>query len=206
MGDDQAAMNHGRLTKREWTIVGVNIINLGVFGVVALWNRNSEFLLYIGVVVVVVAVLFLAQPRIRLSEGILWGLTLWSILHLSGGNIRIQENVLYSMELIPVILRYDQLVHAFGFGVSTMLCYHLLKPSLRPDQNRWGIIAFLTILMGCGIGAINEIVEFLAVKTVPQTNVGGYDNTLLDMVFNLIGAMVAVAWLSRKWTISEENA
>jgi len=45
----------------------------------------------------------------------------------------------------------------------------------------------LVVLMGSGIGAVNEIIEFIAVKSVPETNVGGYDNTLWDLIFNLFG-------------------
>ena len=52
----------------------------------------------------------------------------------------------------------------------------------------------LVALMGCGVGALNEIVEFLAVTLMPETNVGGYENTLWDLIFNLIGASVAASW------------
>jgi len=42
-----------------------------------------------------------------------------------------------------------------------------------------------------GAGALNEIVEFVATVLVPETNVGGYYNTALDLVFNAAGALVA---------------
>lgn len=56
----------------------------------------------------------------------------------------------------------------------------------------------LIALMGCGFGAINEIVEFLAVVALPETGVGGYANTLLDLVFNFVGALSAVIGLARR--------
>ena len=43
-----------------------------------------------------------------------------------------------------------------------------------------------------GLGAVNEIIEFIAVLSFPDTNVGGYLNTSLDLVFNALGAMVAM--------------
>ncbi len=43
-----------------------------------------------------------------------------------------------------------------------------------------------------GLGAVNEMVEFTAVLIVPDTNVGGYSNTALDLVFNAIGAVSAM--------------
>ena len=45
------------------------------------------------------------------------------------------------------------------------------------------------------MGPDNEIIEFIAVLTVPETGVGGYENTMLDLVFNLIGGILAVFWL-----------
>jgi len=36
----------------------------------------------------------------------------------------------------------------------------------------------------------------LAVQIVPETGVGGYENTMLDIVFNLLGGILAVTWLA----------
>jgi hypothetical protein len=44
---------------------------------------------------------------------------------------------------------------------------------------------------GMGFGALNEIVEFVAVLSVPSTNVGGYINTGWDLVSNLVGCVLA---------------
>jgi putative membrane protein len=38
-------------------------------------------------------------------------------------------------------------------------------------------------------------VEFIAVLSFPQTNVGGYVNTSLDLVFNALGAIAAVIFI-----------
>ncbi len=43
-----------------------------------------------------------------------------------------------------------------------------------------------------GLGAVNEIIEFIAVVVFPNTNVGGYVNTALDLVFNAAGAITAM--------------
>ena len=43
-----------------------------------------------------------------------------------------------------------------------------------------------------GQGAVNEIIELSSVLMVPDTNVGGYYNTALDLCFNAGGAVVAV--------------
>jgi hypothetical protein len=44
---------------------------------------------------------------------------------------------------------------------------------------------------GMGFGALNEIVEFVATLTIPETNVGGYENTGWDLVFNFFGCVIA---------------
>jgi hypothetical protein len=44
---------------------------------------------------------------------------------------------------------------------------------------------------GMGFGALNEVVEFVAVLTLPETNVGGYENTGWDLVANLVGCVLA---------------
>ena len=188
------------LAKRELPILIVNLIYIPVFMSVAWRRSNYEFLLYAGVVVIVAAAILWQQRRIRFDRTILWGLTVWGLLHMAGGNVHVDGDVLYGLQLVPLvpeydILRYDQVVHMFGFGVATLVCHHLLRPHLRVGLEHWGMLSFLIVLMGSGFGALNEIVEFIAVLSVPETGVGGYGNTMLDLVFNLLGGMLAVCWL-----------
>ncbi len=186
------------LTRREWPVLLVNLVYVPVFTVIALRRFNFEFVLYVGVILLVGSLVLWKQRQVCFDLTILWGLTIWGLLHLAGGNIRVHGDVLYCLQLIPVVLRYDQLVHCFGFGVATLVCYHLLQAYLRPGVPLRGTLFFLTIMMGCGVGAMNEIVEFIAVKCCEETNVGGYDNTLWDLVFNLLGATLATLWLARR--------
>ena len=44
---------------------------------------------------------------------------------------------------------------------------------------------------GMGLGALNELVEFIATLLIPETNVGGYLNTGWDLVANFVGATLA---------------
>ncbi len=189
------------LTRRELPILIVNLIYMPIFVVIALSGRNYEFLLYVAVILIVGAMILWKQRSLRFGPTILWGLTIWGLAHMAGGNIRIGDGILYSLVLVPLVpayevLRYDHAIHAFGFGVTTLLCYHLLKPYLKEGITRWGMLLFLIVLMGSGFGAINEIVEFVAVATMPETGVGGYTNTALDLVFNLIGGVGAVGYLA----------
>jgi hypothetical protein len=45
-----------------------------------------------------------------------------------------------------------------------------------------------------GVGGINEMVEFIATLIFKDTNVGGFDNTGWDLVFDLVGATAAGLW------------
>ncbi len=49
----------------------------------------------------------------------------------------------------------------------------------------------LVAAAGMGFGAMNEVVEFIATLTMPETNVGGYINTGWDLVSNLTGCTLA---------------
>ncbi len=189
------------LTRRELPILIVNLVYITVFTAVTVRELNFEFMLYVGVILIAAGWILWKQRTLRFDRSILWGLTIWGMLHLSGGNIPVGEGVLYGVELIPLvpryhILRYDQVVHVFGFGLATLVCHHLLRPHLRTGITRWGTLSFLIVLMSSGFGALNEMIEFAVVLIVPETGVGGYDNTMLDLVFNLIGGILAVSWLA----------
>jgi hypothetical protein len=58
---------------------------------------------------------------------------------------------------------------------------------------------FIVFCAGMGLGALNEVVEFVAVLTMPKTNVGGYVNTGWDLVANAVGALVAVVAIRVFW-------
>jgi hypothetical protein len=48
----------------------------------------------------------------------------------------------------------------------------------------------LVAVAGMGLGAANEVIEFIATR-ITVTNVGGYVNTGWDLVYNALGAMLA---------------
>jgi len=176
-------------------------IALAVVG--AIVNGNKGFIFYIVVMVVLIAGVSVVHRRSNLTGGLLWALSIWGLLHMAGGLMTIPDSwprngenaVLYSLWLIPNRLKYDQIVHAYGFGVTTMVCWHVVKHGLR-DLQGWMPKPTLGLLVLCaaggmGFGAFNEVVEFIAVLTIPNTNVGGYENTGWDLVANLTGCIIA---------------
>lgn len=167
------------------------VVALVGFSIYAIANGNSEFMFY-GVVMVVLAVAVVAIDwRVRFSAVAIAGLLAWAVMHLAGGNVPVGDAVLYNYRPAPWLPKYDQATHAFGFAVATLVCWECLRgafqrrgASAKPTTG----IAIACVLMGMGLGALNEVVEFVAVLTMPDTNVGGYTNTGWDLVSNLAGA------------------
>ena len=170
------------------------------FSVYFAYRQNYEFLLYVAVIVFFMVVIALTNDRVRYPLPIIWGLVVWAILHMCGGGIPIGDGVLYGVILVPLstkfpILRYDQFVHIVGFGVATLVMDHLLRPLLRPDLHRWTALSIVVVMAGLGVGALNEIIEFIATVVMPETGVGGYLNTALDLVADLVGAVLAIVFV-----------
>jgi putative membrane protein len=165
-------------------------------------NRlNYEFIMYLGVIVLFFILILATNKKVNYSNTVLWGLVLWALLHLSGGAFFPKGTLLYSTILIPIsetyqILKYDQFVHIVGFAVATLLAYDLLKPHLNKHSS--ASIGIIIVMAGLGFGAINEIIEFTAVVILPETGVGGYINTSLDLVADFIGAVLAWIYIKVK--------
>ena len=119
---------------------------------------------------------------------------------MAGGSVLVAGDVLYAYRLLPLvdrggeffILKFDQVVHAFGFAVATLVMYEITKRYFTGSR---GLLVFIAALGGLGLGAINELVEFAAVVFMPSTGVGGYFNTGLDLVFNAVGAIFMAVML-----------
>ena len=171
----------------------------------AISQGNTEFVFYIVVMVVLITSLIVVHQRVNFSDGVLWGMSCWGLMHMSGGLVRVPEAltqngtqpVLYSWWIIRDWLKYDQIVHAYGFGITTWACWQILKSNIKKQtgktpQASYGLCV-LSAAGGMGFGALNEVVEFIATLTIPETNVGDYNNTGWDLVYNLLGCgLVAI--------------
>lgn len=189
------------LKKEHIPIFAVNIIALIIFSIIFMKRQNYEFMVYIGVIIFFFLLILQTNKKVDYQSGSLWGLTLWSILHMSGGGLFINGTRLYELILFPMIgepyniLKYDQFVHIVGFWVATIVLYNLIKPLIKKDNNKWVALSIVVVMAGLGAGALNEIIEFALTVIVPQTGVGGYENTSLDLVSDLIGAIGAMVYI-----------
>jgi len=175
---------------------------------IAVLRGNLEFLLYIAVMLILIFGVWLVHRSVVLSGAVLWALSIWGLAHMAGGLLLVPEGwpveansrVLYSLWIIPERLKYDHVVHAYGFGITTWMCWQAIRAAILSRAGQVSPTAGLMILAataGMGLGALNELVEFAATLLVPETNVGGYINTGWDLAANLFGATVAATliWL-----------
>jgi len=182
------------IRKEQLPILITIIVMLLAFSVYYFAIKNYEFIMYIFVIAFFFVLILFTNNRVNYSNTSLWGLTVWGTLHMAGGGIHVKGDVLYKLLLVPItetIFKYDQFVHIIGFGVATLIMFELLKPKLKPLKH-WTAISIVVVMAGLGVGAVNEIVEYIATLLVPETGVGGYDNTLLDLISDLIGALFAL--------------
>ncbi|MGH8915621.1 MAG: hypothetical protein ACRDZM_14020 [Acidimicrobiia bacterium] len=157
---------------------------------------NGQVLLYAVFMAILIGVVALWDSRRHLSSAVLTGLALWGALHMAGGLIPLpDEQVLYNLWLLP-FLRFDHLVHAIGFGFAGLAFWEAARPALGPALMSGAAIIFVG---GVGLGAVNEMIEFLITRVVSDTNVGGFDNTGWDLVANAVGAALAAVWVRRQW-------
>jgi putative membrane protein len=175
----------------------------------ALAHGNQEFLFYIAVMLVLMTAIGWVHHRVCFSGSLIWGLALWGLLHMMGGLVPIPDSwpreseacVLYNLWLTPLGPKYDQLIHAYGFGLMTWVCWQGLQAALAPHGTRPTIgLLVLCTAASTGFGALNEVIEFAATQLFAKTNVGGYENTGWDLFSNLVGATIgagAIRWGNR---------
>lgn len=165
----------------------------------ALTAGNREFLLYVVIVSAVFAAIAAVHRRVPLSRGVLWCLSVWGLMHMAGGLVPVPKSwpiegdvyVLYSLWLIPGLLKYDHVAHAYCFGVASWASWQWIRTVARLERPTPGWL-ILAGAAGLGFGALNEVIEFIATQTMEKTNVGDYVNTGWDLVANLVGVIVAM--------------
>jgi len=92
--------------------------------------------------------------------------------------------------------RFDQLVHPYGTAVAALIAYFFIARHAKLPRI-WMVI--LAAFVAMGLGALNEVIEFITKLTVPNTDVGGYNNTAIDLCTNMVGAIIGAAIAALKW-------
>lgn len=189
------------IKKGEWLLIIFNLLYIIPFSFYYVQRQNYEFLLYIGVLVLLLALVIALQRKVKFSYTILWMLSIWGLLHMMGGGVHLEDGrVLYRW--IPltlydgtatspefIILKFDQILHFYIYFVMSFIIAHLLR-SRANEKMKPFFFYFMVTMTSVGLSVLNELVEFAAVLFLGQTGVGGYYNTALDLVFNTMGALI----------------
>lgn len=177
---------------RLWALL-VTVAYTGAAAVYFASIGNDEFIGYIAVIIFLLVLGGCVLTHQCVPAWILWLLSFVGLLHLLGAAVPVNGDILYNYVPYPIenptgltIIKFDQVVHAFGSAVAAVLMYYFLR---RDTGFHWLGIAVFSILGSIGLGALNEIIEFVAKMTVPDTDVGGYYNTAVDLCVNLLGAL-----------------
>lgn len=184
---------------KPYTAIGVfSVLYVLGFSAWFVAEGNYEFIWYASVLVAIGVFIAATLPRTRFPRWLVWLLSFWGLVHLAGGGVHVGDTVLYGAMVWPifdgggdfVLFKYDQLVHAYGFGVAALAVLVPLERAMHGVGRFW--IGALAVLASMGLSAANEIVEFIPVVLLPNTWVGDYYNVALDLVFNTLGAITAV--------------
>ena len=189
------------IRKNQWIIFIINLIMILFFAWFYLNKGNLEFIIYVSIIIVLFGIIILTNEKVRYPNYVLWLLTGWALIHMAGGSVRVGDGRLYDVILINIsetyrVLKYDQFGHIFGFMTATFLAYELVKKFLKRSMSF--SIGLIILMAGLGLGALNEIIEFIVILIIPETGIGGYENSMLDLVSDLIGAIIAIGILILK--------
>ncbi len=186
------------LSKSQLGVLAFSLLYILIGGFYFLRDLNFEFVIYVGVIIAVFALLFGTLRKTHFPTYILWLISIWGLLHILGGSVQTPDGVLFAYRIFPFIdlggdfyiLKYDQLVHMYLYGVMSLVFLHLIRSTLRASGPAW-IIFLIAIMASMGVSALNEIMEFFIAVTLERNGVGGYENAMLDLVFNFAGAIIA---------------
>ena len=190
----------------EWAVLAFTLTYTVGFSIWFLLSGNNEFIVYVLTMIMLISLVVANFRKVEFPIYMLWLLAFLGLTHMAGGGIIVGESVLYSYNVVQIagngelaLLKYDQIIHAFGVGITTWVLWHLLVLNYPILRNTWTVYIY-PALAATGLGAMNEAIEFSAVLIVQETNVGGYFNTALDLVFNSLGAIGAMIliWLSER--------
>ncbi|HET7018457.1 MAG TPA: DUF2238 domain-containing protein [Streptosporangiaceae bacterium] len=190
------------LSRAERIAIGMGaaaMVGFGTYGIAT--GSPSTFGYLFTVVVIGAAIAWLRRDA--LPDLLAIGLAMAATVHLAGGFINVEHNVLYNGYLGPYdkalgthLLQYDHFAHAFASFVIVFAAWFLLaKPNLAGKGRRELLI--LAVGTALGMGGLNEMIEFLATIAHHGAHVGGYLNTGWDLICNFIGASTAGIILAR---------
>jgi hypothetical protein len=122
----------------------------------------------------------------------LWAVSLVGLGNMLGGVLLIDGMPLYTVEFIGPI-RYDKFFHAAASAALAVVAWEAMKRWAGEGYHRGGLLLF-TWLVVMGGGAVVEIAELIG-SAASDVNVGTYENNILDLVANGLGALMGIGFI-----------
>lgn len=177
---------------RHPRVVVVAAATLGGVVAKAVIGGDNRAWAYAVVLAGVCAIGALVGAHGRLSGRTLALLVGLGIVHVVGGlapNPGQPGVSFYEYWVVDDVLKVDQLVHAGGSAIVAVAFAELLVRWLNPATTTRRLRWVLAGLMACGVGALNEVFEYLLSLRLDHLRVGDAANTGWDLVFNLAGVI-----------------
>jgi len=165
--------------------IGLVLVAVAGFVAYGIGVESKWIWIYAPVSLMFTGLVFGFNRKAAFSNGLLAALAVVIVGNLAGGVLEVRGDILYMFEVAGGV-QYDKVFHAVATGVASWASWELL--------GTWGISRgrFLAaLMMGAGGGAFIEMFEFFGTKLL-DTNVGGYDNNMLDLIANSTGSLVAL--------------
>ena len=189
------------LTRAEKLIGGITTIYLIAFILFSLLRGDINYA-YLSTIVGGIILIYILSRTINFDALTLSLLSLWGAGHLVGGTefsgLHGYGTVIYEFIRFheDSVLQFDQVVHLLGFGAATLAAWRVLRSKIHNiADSTLGL--FIIFCVGLSIGTFNEIIEFIVRQIDPENIVGGYHNTMLDLIFDSIGSLLAILYI--KW-------
>lgn len=105
---------------------------------------------------------------------------------------------------------YDEITHAFTiFSITLALSFFAYGSLLTSFRHHKWLYVLTIASFGIAIGAVWEIAEWTAGQILPSEVIGSLNDTIIDLVMDLIGAGLAAPlslWVLQDWVSSTSTA
>lgn len=151
---------------------------------------RSEYLFATGVIVAIILSLIPSllerNYRVTLPFELDLLITLMLFLHTFMGE---------GLNLYHIVWFYDKVLHVYGTAVIAMLAFLIVYTLHYTKKVRLSIplIGFFTVTFAMAVGGLWEIGEFTVDKLFDRHTQDGLDDTMYDMIHDLIGGVVIAA-------------
>lgn len=191
----------------HWRTVMPFLVGLTTFALLAALNHARGFDLWrnyalsgLGLGGITTWVVY--HYDVRVPHYIQWVIVVGLWLHYGGGSLGSPDP--YHMGLFGyhgingayhVHSWWDNLTHFMGIGAGTMAIAYLLEAYQVRRALAWrrSVVFALAVTVGLATGVGVELYEYLGKAVFQTIDQGGYSNTMMDLHFNILGAVVGGA-------------